>query len=175
MKHTKAVSYCFIESPIGIIGLAWNEIGILRLQLPERTQTETRRRLLFGIASANKVQPVEPWVAETVHRVQAHLHGNLQSLNKIPLDLGSLRPFSNQVYLASQTIPAGARKTYGELAKQIGKPLAARAVGQALGRNPIALIIPCHRIIGANGKPGGFSAFGGLRTKERLLAIEGAI
>jgi methylated-DNA-[protein]-cysteine S-methyltransferase len=175
MKNTHVVPHCFFESPIGLFGIAWNTIGILRLQLPERTKAETLNRLLGQITQAHEIRPDMPWIAEAVYRIQDHLQGNLQDFRNIPLDLTNAPPFHRRVYLASLTIPPGSVKTYGDIAKQIGVPLATRAVGQALGRNPIALIIPCHRIVAANGKSGGFSAFGGLHTKEKMLAIEGAV
>ena len=81
--------------------------------------------------------------------------------------------FERRVYEHSRTIPPGSTSTYGEIAKALGQPGAARAVGQALGRNPLALIVPCHRVLAANGKAGGFSAHGGLGTKRRILAAEG--
>src|SRR6266852_150608 len=97
----------------------------------------------------------------------------LVSRLKCPAVEGADR-FARQVYEAAREIQAGETRTYGELAKALGQPAAARDVGQALARNPIALIIPCHRVVAAGGKPGGFSAHGGRATKARMLAIEGA-
>lgn len=114
-----------------------------------------------------------PAVAELIKKIQAHLQGARQDFSEVMVDLGGVPSFAQQVYNATRKIPAGQTMTYGELAKAMARPGAARAVGQALGRNQIPLIIPCHRVLAAGGKAGGFSAPGGLVTKARLLALEG--
>jgi methylated-DNA-[protein]-cysteine S-methyltransferase len=106
--------------------------------------------------------------------MEALLRGEPRSLMDIELDLEDVPPFECDVYRIARTIPPGATLTYGEVARRLGKPDAAREVGVALGRNPFPLIVPCHRVIAAGGKLGGFSAHGGRTTKRRLLAIEGA-
>ena len=111
-------------------------------------------------------------IADLIQRIRKHLDGVLDDFKDIALDLEGASSFARRVYEAARRIPPGRTMTYGQLANSIGSPLAARAVGQALGRNPIALIIPCHRILAAGGDPGGFSAFGGQTTKARMLAIE---
>ena len=103
-----------------------------------------------------------------------HFRGDVQDFRDVALDLDGAAPFARQVYEAARRIPAGQTRTYGEVAQAVGRPAAARAVGQALGKNPVALIIPCHRILAAGGKPGGFSTHGGLATKAWMLAVEGA-
>ena len=112
-------------------------------------------------------------IAALIERIQKHLEGEVQDFRDVPLDLDGAGPFARRVYEAARKIPPGDTKSYGELAKAVNRPRAARAVGQALGKNPIAVLIPCHRILGAGGKPGGFSAHGGRATKARLLAAEG--
>ena len=114
-------------------------------------------------------------VLKIIKRVRKHLKGELQDFRDIPVDLGGVGPFVQKVCEAARKIPAGQTVTYADLAKPWAGPSLARAVGRALGRNPIPLIIPCHRVMAAHGKPGGFSAFGGRVTKAKLLAIEGAV
>jgi methylated-DNA-[protein]-cysteine S-methyltransferase len=107
--------------------------------------------------------------------VRKHLEGGHQDFRDILVDLDGVGPFVRKVCEAARNITVGQTVTYAELANALGQPTAARAVGQALGKNPIPLIIPCHRVLAAHGKPGGFSAFGGRVTKAKLLAIEGAV
>lgn len=100
--------------------------------------------------------------------------GEAADLSAAVLDMDGIAPFHRRVYEAARTVPPGVTVSYGALAERTGAPGAARAVGQALAKNPFALVVPCHRVLGATGKLGGFSAHGGLATKRRLLAIEGA-
>ena len=95
-------------------------------------------------------------------------------LREIELDDSTVPPFHRAVYAATREIPPGTTRTYGDIAKRVGEPNAARAVGQALGRNPFPIIVPCHRVIAASGRLGGFTAEGGVNTKQRMLQIEGA-
>jgi methylated-DNA-[protein]-cysteine S-methyltransferase len=115
-----------------------------------------------------------PRIAGIIKKVQKHLHGDVQDFQEIVVDLDGAGPFARQVYETVRKIPAGRTMTYGELAADMNRPTASRAVGQALGRNPIPLIIPCHRVLASGNKPGGFSAHGGLETKAKMLEIEGA-
>jgi len=115
-----------------------------------------------------------PHIAGIIKRVQKHLRGDVQDFLDIVVDLDAMSPFARQVYEAVRKIPAGQTKSYGELATEMRRPTASRAVGQALGRNPIPLIIPCHRVLASGKKPGGFSAHGGVETKARMLEIEDA-
>jgi methylated-DNA-[protein]-cysteine S-methyltransferase len=114
-------------------------------------------------------------VRDVIATCMRHLEGKNQDLSRIPVDLTGVPPFHREVYDASLRIPAGKTVTYGELAARLGNPGAARAVGVALSRNPIALIVPCHRVVATTEAGGGFSAYGGLATKRRLLAREGAV
>jgi len=116
-----------------------------------------------------------PWIRELVARVQRHLAGELQDFADVPLDLAGVPPFARRVYEATRKVPAGQTRTYGDLATNLGElPTTSRAIGAALGANPWSLIVPCHRIVGAGDRLTGFSAAGGVRTKARLLVIEGA-
>jgi methylated-DNA-[protein]-cysteine S-methyltransferase len=162
--------YRLIETAIGTCGIAWSEQGVTRLQLPERDTraTETGLRRDTEIAA----QP-PPEVERLVVQLQRYCAGEPVAFESALLDLGGVSAFHRRIYDAARCIGWGHTVTYGELARLAGSPEAARAVGQALGRNPIPIIIPCHRILASGGKIGGFSAFGGARTKERLLALEG--
>src|SRR3989442_11734152 len=125
-------------------------------------------------SGARKASAPPPRIAEVIEKVRKHLQGEIQDFRDIAIDLDGADPFARQVYAAAREIPAGETRTYGALAKALGQAAPARDVGQALARNPIALIIPCHRVVAAGGKPGGFSAHGGRATKARMLGIEGA-
>jgi len=113
-------------------------------------------------------------MVEIIEKVCQHLRGEVQDFRDVEVELNGASPFALLVYEAARQIPAGQTRTYGELARELGRRGAARAVGRALGSNPIGLIIPCHRVVAAGGKAGGFSAHGGWATKTRLLVIEGA-
>ena len=104
----------------------------------------------------------------------ALLQGEASDLTSVELDMARVPPFDRRVYEVARTIPPGSTLTYGEIATRLGERRLAREVGQALGQNPFAIVVPCHRVVAAGGKVGGFSARGGIRTKLRMLAIEGA-
>ena len=118
------------------------------------------------------VPPAE--MQKVIDRVLALLAGDAVDLGDVPLDFGAAPEFHKRAYEIARKIPAGQTMTYGEIAKRLGVPHESREVGQALGKNPIAIIVPCHRVLGADGKMGGFSANGGVSTKRRMLEIEGA-
>jgi methylated-DNA-[protein]-cysteine S-methyltransferase len=160
------------ETAIGRCGIAWGECGIVGLQLPEPAGAE-RARLLRRFPDAVEGSP-PPVVQDAIDRIAALLRGEQADLGPIGLDMADVPGFDRSVYEAARRIAPGATRTYGEIAAEIGDPGAARAVGQALGRNPFPIAVPCHRVLAADGKPGGFSAHGGVATKLRLLAIEGA-
>ena len=174
----KQAAYCLFETALGWCGIAWRESGrppgpaVTLLQLPEATAKDTESRIARNSGASPSDPP--PAVAEIMARVCKHFRGDVQDFRDVALDLDGAPPFARQVYEAARQIPAGRTRTYGEVAQAVGRPAAARAVGQALGKNPVALIIPCHRILAAGGKPGGFSTHGGLATKAWMLAVEGA-
>ena len=175
----KQLAYCLFNTPLGPCGIAWRECGnactppaVTLLQLPEATTEMTESRIVRN-SGASKSSVPPPQIAEVIKKVCKHLQGEVQDFRDIAVDLDDAGPFARQVYEAARKISTGQTRTYGELARTLGRPCAARAVGQALGRNPIGLIIPCHRVLAAGGKPGGFSAHGGPATKARMLAIEG--
>jgi methylated-DNA-[protein]-cysteine S-methyltransferase len=175
----KSAAYYLFETPLGSCAIAWEEPddpraapAVTRFQLPEAAPKRTETRIARN-AGARAASPPPPRIVEVICRVCQHLRGDVQDFRDVVVDLDGAGPFARRVYEAARLIPAGQTTTYGELAKAVNRPAAARAVGQALGRNPIALIIPCHRVLAAGGRPGGFSAHGGLATKARLLAVEG--
>jgi len=157
----------------GICGVAWTHAGIIALCLPEASEKQMEMRLKKITSNSKSSTALPSWIKELIRKVKAHMDGRSQNFSDMPLDLNRISDFQHLVYLAAQKIPSGKIVTYSDLAKDIGKPKAARAVGNALAQNPILLIIPCHRIIASSGKLGGFSAYGGLRTKKALLTCEG--
>ena len=142
------------------------------LQLPEARPAATRARLRRRFPDARESAPPARAPARCRQTSTRYSWGKQIDLSGVALDFDGVPPFYRQVYEVARTIPAGATLTYGEVAKRLGKPGSARAVGQALGKNPFAVVVPCHRVLAAGGKPGGFSAEGGVSTKLRMLAIE---
>ena len=166
------VAYALFSTSLGDCGIAWTSVGLVGFQLPDVSSEATRARFSAVIGGSELAPP--PWVAEAIARVGRLLEGHDEDLSSLPLDLQRAPPFFRRVYEATRTIPRGRVWTYTALAAAAGSPGATRAVGQAMARNPLPLIVPCHRVVASGGKPGGFSAPGGLDTKARLLAIEGA-
>jgi methylated-DNA-[protein]-cysteine S-methyltransferase len=161
------------DTAIGRCGIAWNAQAITAFQLPEPSDAATLRRLGRGMPQGARAAP-PAWVEGVIARIVALLDGENVDLRDVPLDWQSTPPFHRRVYELSREILAGQTRTYGELAVELGDPNASRAVGQALGANPFAVIVPCHRILAAGGRSGGFSATGGVTTKLRILLIERA-
>jgi methylated-DNA-[protein]-cysteine S-methyltransferase len=167
--------YSLFKTPIGWCGIAWSDAGVTRLHLPELNREATERRLkdLTGAEKARERPPIVDQVARAIQRHLAGAAGATRDLNNIALDLGGASAFERRVYDAARTIPWGQTLSYAELAHRAGSPGAARAVGQALSRNPVGIIIPCHRVLSAKNRIGGFSAFGGADSKRTLLELEG--
>jgi methylated-DNA-[protein]-cysteine S-methyltransferase len=169
-----AVSFAIFETAIGACGIAWNERGIAAVQLPEASEEKTRARLQRRFSDVREAPP-PPEVRRAIEGIVALLRGEVSDFSTVALDLDEMPAFNRRVYEVARAIPPGATLSYGEIAARLGEPpQAARDVGQALGQNPIPIIVPCHRVLAANGKPGGFSASGGVTTKLRVLTIEGA-
>jgi len=160
------------ETAIGTCGVAWGPRGIVWVQLPDASAKATLRRMERGVPDAVDADP-PPSVRAAMEAIARHLNGEAADLGAIELDMSNVPRFYARVYVASRAIPSGSVATYGEIASRVGVPDAARAVGQALGKNPFAIVVPCHRVVASGKKPGGFSAHGGLQTKARILAIEG--
>lgn len=176
----ETTGFASFETALGACGIAWGPGGITAIQLPERDQAATLARLGRRVPGARRESP-PPAVVAATRRIAAFLAGATDGFDDLPLDLAGIGDFERAVYRETRAIPAGATATYGEIAARIGEAgkgydvALPRAVGQALGRNPWPIVIPCHRVTGADGKIGGFSAPGGRATKLKLLALEGAL
>ncbi len=165
--------FALFDTAIGRCGIAWGPRGVAAVQLPEADEPATRLRLLRRCPQAREAAP-PPAVQDAIDGIVGLLRGEPADLSAIALDLDGVPPFNRRVYAIARTIPPGQTLTYGEIAARLDAPDQARAVGQALGQNPFLLVVPCHRVVAAGAKTGGFSATGGVDTKLRLLAIEGA-
>jgi methylated-DNA-[protein]-cysteine S-methyltransferase len=166
--------FALFDTAIGTCGVAWTEHGISDVLLPGRSVEHTRRQLTtrYG-ADAQAVPP--PAVASAILAIVRLLDGEPEDLADVPLDLAGVPEFNRQVYAVARTIRPGATLCYGDIAARIGQPGASRAVGRAMGDNPCPIVIPCHRVLAADGSLHGFSGYGGIATKRRMLQIEGAL
>jgi len=163
------LQFALFDTALGRCGVAWSERGITRITLPETDDAATRRRVGAGATEAPPPPPIAAAIAEIVR----HVGGEPAALDAIALDMEDVPAFYREAYAAARQIPSGQTMSYGALATRLGKPGGARAIGQAMGKNPFPIVVPCHRVLAANQATGGFSAFGGLETKARLLAAEG--
>jgi methylated-DNA-[protein]-cysteine S-methyltransferase len=161
------MKYAIIETALGAMWLGWTDVGIARFALPAPDAEATRTRMA---RDAQEAAPDPVLAAQIV----AYGEGERVDFDDVPLDLAGEPEFHRQVYADILTLKWGETTTYGEIARRLGDVQLSRAVGQALGRNPIPLIIPCHRVLAAGNMQGGFSAPGGVRSKLRMLALEGA-
>ncbi len=168
-----AHGFALFDTTIGRCGIAWGARGISGVQLPEASEAKTHARLARRYPQARDAPPPSD-VRRAIAAIAALLDGARSDLSAISLDMDGLAEFDRRVYEAARAIPAGATLSYGELAARLGEGGLAREVGQALGRNPFPLIVPCHRVLAAGAKAGGFSANGGVATKLALLTIERA-
>jgi methylated-DNA-[protein]-cysteine S-methyltransferase len=168
-----AHAFTLFDTAVGRCGIAWGAGGIVGVQLPERHDSATQARLLRRFPDACETPPPRA-VQYAIDDMAALLSGEARDLSAIALDLERVPPFHQRVYAIARAIPPGATVSYGEIAARLGDRGAARDVGEAMGQNPFPIIVPCHRVVAAGGKVGGFSAAGGVTTKLRLLGIEGA-
>jgi methylated-DNA-[protein]-cysteine S-methyltransferase len=166
-------AFTLFETAIGHCGIAWGARGIVGLQLPEASEQKSRQRMAQRFPEAREGLP-PPAVQRAIEAIVALLNGEPSDLSTIALDMEGVAEFERRVYDIARTVPPGETLTYGEVATRLGDPAAARDVGQALGRNPFPIVVPCHRVLAAGGKAGGFSARGGVTTKMRMLTIERA-
>jgi methylated-DNA-[protein]-cysteine S-methyltransferase len=166
------------DTTLGPVGIGYDDSAVIAVQLPEATEGATRSRLRRSVARHPQGAVVEEELRkpalDAAVRIQALLAGEAADLDPIPVDLSSCPPFHQRIYEMVRTIAPGQVMTYGEVAEAIGQPGAAQAVGKAMGSNPVPIIVPCHRVVGADGKLVGFSASGGVETKRRMLLIEGS-
>ncbi|HUN43868.1 MAG TPA: methylated-DNA--[protein]-cysteine S-methyltransferase [Acetobacteraceae bacterium] len=165
--------FAIFSTAIGSCGIAWGPRGVTGVQLPERTAQATGDRLRRRHPDATEATPPSD-VQQAIDGIAGLLRGDAQDLSGIVLDMAGIPPFRQRLYAALRGIPAGATLSYGELAARLGEGCTARDVGEAMGQNPFPIIVPCHRVLAAGGKVGGFSAPGGVTTKLRMLEIEGA-
>ncbi len=173
MHAPQALGCCVFDTALGPCGIAWTEAALAGLQLPEGAPGATLARLRRRFPGLPEAEP-PPFVKAAMRRVRGLLAGTHDDLRDLPLDFTQVPPFHRAVYELARAIPPGEVLTYGDVARRLGQPGAARAVGQALGHNPFAPVVPCHRVLAAGGRSGGFSAAGGAATKLKMLEIESA-
>ncbi len=161
-----------VDTPLGCMGVVFTEQALLRIHLPLESREATLTELSFLHPTAQPARPF-PRIQSYLDELTRYFQGKPHDFFKVPLVLSALPAFHQRVLLAARNIPFGTTISYGELAREAGSPLASRAVGQALGKNPYPILIPCHRVFASGGKIGGFSAYGGIDTKKKLLALEG--
>lgn len=167
-------SFALFDTAVGACALVWGGHGLVGVLLPEPSDDATRARAQRRYPGALEAAPPAE-VRQVIERIRALLSGGRDDLEDLALDLSAVPEFNRRVYAFARTIHPGQTRSYGEVAQALGEaPAVARAVGQALGANPFPIIVPCHRVLAAGAKAGGFSAPGGTRTKLRLLEIERA-
>ncbi len=167
------LGFCLFDTAIGACAVAWGERGLNGVQLPEGDPAKARARMARRFPDAVEDAPPAE-VQDAIAAITALLGGEARDLAAIRLDMEGLADFPRDAYAVARAIPPGQTLTYGQIAARLGDPNAARAVGEAMGRNPFPIVVPCHRVLAAGGRLGGFSANGGVVTKLRLLEIEGA-
>ena len=167
-------SFAIFDTAIGRCGIVWGARGVTGVQLPMGSEQMTRTRIRQSHGELAEVSP-PPDVQHAIDGIVELLAGKPHDLMDIALDLDGVPEFNRSVYDIARTIPPGKTLTYGDIAKRLGGVELSRDVGQALGRNPCPVVVPCHRVLAAGDKPGGFSANGGIATKLKMLAIEGAV
>ena len=168
-----AQHHIIFETASGFCGISWNSVGITRFQLPSPSAEATQRNLLRRLRGAESGAPT-PQVFEAIAAVRRYFEGEKIDFGHFQLDLDAQEEFFKQIYAAARRVCWGQTTTYGTLAKELGYgPEIARDVGQAMAKNPVPLIIPCHRVLAAGGKVGGFSAPGGSAAKIHMLELEG--
>ena len=166
--------YTLFDTPLGTCAIAWTERGIARTYLPEPSAEAVRARLLRRLPDAQEAAPPDD-VRRLIGEISRLLAGEPVDLAWVTLDDDAVPEMHRMIYAAARTIPAGSTLTYGDIARRLGDVTLARQVGEALGRNPFPIVVPCHRVLAAGGRTGGFSARGGTETKMQLLRIEGAV
>jgi len=178
MEASPPLFHTVLDTALGPVGLAWRaeprRLPVVRLQLPAGDAAETEKALTKRLASTRAAK-LPPEIARLAEMIQAYARGEAVDFSAVPVDFGPVEPLRRTIYATLRKLRHGETLTYGELAERAGFPGQAQAVGQAMGRNPVPLIVPCHRVLAAGGKIGGFSAPGGVTTKQKMLRLEGAI
>jgi methylated-DNA-[protein]-cysteine S-methyltransferase len=166
--------YTIFDSTIGRCGIAWGASGIVAVQLPEAREIETRRRMLRQYPDARELRPsLNAEIA--IEAIAALLRSQPSDFSDVTLDMRGIPPFNRRFYEVARTIPRGETVTLAEFARQLGASGATRAVSQVIGRNPFAILVPCHRVLATDGEPERFSMNGGTISQRRLLSLEGAL
>lgn len=158
------------DTALGAFGIGWTDAGVARLQLPGIDRLALLERINRDGAQAG--EPTRA-IEAIINRIEDYAEGEAVDFSGVPLDLEKVPEFNRRAYALLLQIGWGETTTYGALARELGDVGLSRAVGAAMGANPIPLIIPCHRVLASDGKPGGFSAPGGAESKLRMLALEG--
>lgn len=166
--------FTVFDTALGPMGVAWNDDGLTRLQLPDRSAAATARLIKQRLDATRHEECPPLEIAATIKALTAYAAGDCTDFAETRLSFAGIPEFNARIYQALREVPWGETTTYGALAKAVGEPGAARAVGMAMGRNPWPIIVPCHRVLAAQKKIGGFSAPGGATTKEKLLRLEGS-
>lgn len=178
MPASPSLFHTVLDTALGPVGLAWRaearRLPVVRLQLPAGDAAETETALTKRLASTRAAK-LPPEIARLAEMIRAYARGETVDFSAVAVDVGAVEPLRRAIYATLRTIGHGETLTYGELAERAGFPGQAQAVGQAMGRNPVPLILPCHRVLAAGGRIGGFSAPGGAATKQKMLMLEGAI
>lgn len=163
--------FALFPSPIGSCAIAWSDRGVVGVQLPFGGETKTRDKMRLRFPDAVESDPSGD-ARHAIAAIIAMMLGERSQIDAIELVMDGIPEFHRRVYQAARAVPRGSTTSYGALAAQLGRPGAARAVGQAMKNNPFTIIVPCHRVLAAGGRTGGFTAHGGIATKERLLSLE---
>ncbi len=181
-----AVTATVVDTAMGPVGLACTDRAVVAVQLPERDEATTRRHLLAKLSQRDHAGGAAVAVAEmdeaeltgtaahAAEVIRMLLAGDDADITAVPVDLNHCPEFNRRVYTEARTIPRGHTRTYGQVAEAVGEPGGAQAVGRAMATNPVPILVPCHRVLGANRTLTGFSAHGGVDTKRRILLIEGS-
>jgi methylated-DNA-[protein]-cysteine S-methyltransferase len=172
LRRVSPTSFALFETAIGRCAVAWTERGVAWVQLPEADDAAIRAKVHRRYPEAREA-PARGDAKRAIGAIRTHLGGRMDPMEAVELDYVGVPLFHRRVYEALRRVGPGETVGYGELAARVGSPGAARAVGQAVGKNPFAIVVPCHRVLAAGKGAGGFSAYGGVETKRRMLAIEG--
>ena len=168
------LNYALFATALGPCATVWADTGLRGVFLPEPDEARMRARVLRKFPDAVEAPP-PPEVRRAIDAMTALLRGEAVDLSWVELDTAGQDPFHVRAAVIARAIPPGEVMTYGQIAARLGEPHAAQAVGQAMGKNPFPIVVPCHRVVAAGGKTGGFSAPGGANTKLKMLEIEGAL
>lgn len=173
-RSPEVIRFAAIRTALGTVAVAWSDDGVRRVELAGKDRAACVAKLESALGEICEATP-SPMVARLLRDIDRHLRGEPQRFEATPIDCRGLSPFRAEVYRALREVAAGQTVSYGELAKDMGAPGAARAIGRAMATNPFPLIVPCHRVLTSDGSVGGFSAPGGSVTKAKLLSLEGVV